>query len=66
MFYFSLAETNFRKYYNNHKRDAKHVKYQYNTKLKKNIWKIKSNNIKYNIQWKDVVQIYGNANSALY
>ena len=55
MFYFSLAETNFRKYYNNHKRDAKHVKYQYNTKLKKNIWKIKSNNIKYNIQWKDVV-----------
>ena len=30
-FYFGLAETTFKERYNNHKRDVKHIKYQYNT-----------------------------------
>ena len=37
-FYFGLAETAFKERYNNHKRDVKHIKYQYNTELTKCIW----------------------------
>ena len=62
-FYFGLAEPTFKECYNNHKRDVKHIKYQYNTELTKDIWNLK-NNIKYNIQWKFVDKVYGNANLA--
>ena len=34
-FYFGLAETTFKERYNNHKRDIRHVKYEYNTQLTK-------------------------------
>ena len=61
-FYFGLAETNFKERYNNHKRDVKHIKYQYNTELTKCIWNFKNNSIKYNIHWKFVDKVYGNAN----
>ena len=47
--------------YNNHKRDVKCIK-SGNTELKKYIWNLKNNNIKYNIQWKVVDKVYGNAN----
>ena len=61
-FYFGLAETTFKERYNNHKRDVKHIKYQYNTELTKYIWNLKNNSIKYNIQCKVVDNVYGNAN----
>ena len=61
-FYFGLAETTFKERYNYHKRDVKHIKYQYNTELTKYIWKLKNNSIQYNIHWKVVDKVYGNAN----
>ena len=61
-FYFGLAETTFKDHYNDHKRDVKYDKYQYNTDLIKYIWNLKNNSIKYNIQWKVVDKIYRNAN----
>ena len=61
-FYFGLAETTFKDHYNDHKRDVKYVKYQYNADLIKYIWNLKNNSIKYNIQWRVVNKIYGNAN----
>ena len=61
-FYFGLAETTFKERYNNHKRDVKHIKYQYNTELTKYIWNLKNNSIQYNIHWKVVDKVYGNAN----
>ena len=48
--YFGLAETTFKERYNDHKRDVKHIKYQYNTESTKYIWSLKNNIIKYNIQ----------------
>ena len=33
------------------------MKYQYNAELTKYTWNLKSNNIKYNIQWEDVDKI---------
>ena len=65
MFYFGLAEITFKGRYNNHKRDVKFIKYQYNTELTKYIWNLKSYSIKYNIQWKVVDRVYGNANSKM-
>ena len=62
-FYFGLAETTFKGCYNNHKWDVKHIKSHYNTELTKYIWNLKNNSIKYNIQWKVVDEVYGNANS---
>ena len=50
-FYFGSADTTFKERYNNHKRDVKHIKYQYNTELTKYIWNLKNYNIKYNTQW---------------
>ena len=64
-FYFGLAETTFKERYNNHKRDVKYIKYQYNTELTKYIWNLKKNSIKYNIQWKVVDKVYGYANSTI-
>ena len=64
-FYFGLAEATFKEHYNNHKRHVKHIKYQYNTELPKYMRNLKNNNIKYNMQWKVVDKIYGNANSAM-
>ena len=64
-FYFGLAETTFKERYNNHKRDVKHIKYQYTTELTKYIWNLKNNSIKYNIQWKAVDKVYGDANSTM-
>ena len=64
-FYFGLAETTFKERYNNHKRHVKYIKYQYNTELIKYIWNLKSNSIKYNIQWKIVDKVYVNANSTM-
>ena len=60
--YFGLAETTFKERYNNHKRDVKHIKYQYNTESTKYIWSLKNNIIKCNIQWKVVDKVYSNAN----
>ena len=34
-FYFDFAETTFKERYNNHQRDVKQIKYQYNTELTK-------------------------------
>ena len=62
-FYFRLAATAFKERYNNHKRDVKYMKYQYNTEVTKYIWNLKNNNIKYNIQWKVFDKSYGNSNS---
>ena len=62
MFYFGLAETTFKERYKNHKRDVKHIKYQYNTELKKYIWNLKNNSIQYNTLWKVVDKVHGNAN----
>ena len=53
-FYFGLAETTFKERYNNHKQDAKHINYQYDTELTKYIWNLKHNNIKCNIRRKVV------------
>ena len=64
-FYFVLTETTFKDFYNNNKPDVKHIKYQYNTELTKDIWNLKNNNIKYNIQWKFVGKVYDNANLAV-
>ena len=61
-FYFGLAETTFKERYNNYKRDVKHIKCQYNTELTKYIWNLKNNSIQYNIHWKIVDKVYGNAN----
>ena len=61
-FYFGLAETTFKERYNNHKQDVKYIKLQYNTELTKYIWKLKNNSIQYNIHWKVVDKVYGNAN----
>ena len=61
-FCFGLAETTFKERYNNHQQDIKHIKFQYNAKLTKYIWKLKSNSIKYKFQWKVVDKAYGNAN----
>ena len=44
-FYFGLAETTFKERYNNHERDVKHIKYQYNAELAKYIWNLKNNGI---------------------
>ena len=63
--YFGLAETTFKERYDNHKRDVEHIKYQYNTELTKYIWNLKNNNIEYNIEWKVVDKVYGNANSTM-
>ena len=49
-FYFGLAETTFKRHYNKHKGDVKHIKHQHNTKLTKYIWNLKNNSIKHNIQ----------------
>ena len=49
-FYFGLAETTFNERYNNHKRDVKYIKYQYDTELTKYTWNLKNNSIQYNIQ----------------
>ena len=48
-FYFGLAETTLKERYNNHKRDVKHMKYQYNIESTKYIWNLKNNSIRYNI-----------------
>ena len=64
-FYFGLAETTIKERYNNHKRDVKYIKYQYNIELTKYIWNLKSNRIKYNNQWKVVDKVHGNANSTI-
>ena len=64
-FYFGLAETTFKECYNNYKQDVNHIKYQCNTKLTKYICNLKNNNIKYNVQWKVVDKVYGNANSTM-
>ena len=61
-FYFGLAETTFKERYNNHKRDVKLIKYQYNTELTKYICNLKNNSIQYNVPWKVVDKVYGNAN----
>ena len=47
-FYFGLPETTFKERYKNHKRDVKHIKYQYITELTKYILNLE-NNINYNI-----------------
>ena len=65
-FYFGLAETTLKERYNNHKRDVKHMKYQYNIESTKYIWNLKNNSIRYNILWKVVNKVYGNANSTIY
>ena len=64
-FFFGSAETTFKERYNNHKRDVKYIKYQYNIELTKYIWNLKSNRIKYNNQWKVVDKVHGNANSTI-
>ena len=56
------ANNDFKERYNNHKRDVKHLKYQYNTELTKHIWNLINNSIQYNIHWKVVDKVYGNAN----
>ena len=60
--FFGLAETTFKERYNNHKRDVKHIKYQYNIELTTYIWNLKNNSIQYNIHRKVVDKVYGNAN----
>ena len=67
-FYFGLTETTFKECHNNHKQDVKHIKYQYNISsvLLSNIWNLKNNNNKYNIQWEVVDKVYGKANSAMF
>ena len=64
-FYFGVAETTFKECCSNHKQDVKPIKYQYNTELTKYIWNLKNNSINYNIQWKVVDKVYGNANSTM-
>ena len=64
-FYFGLAETIFKERYNNHERNVKHIKYQYNAELTKYIWNLKNNSFKYNIHWKVVDKVYGNATSTM-
>ena len=64
-FCFDLAETTFKERYNNHKRDVKHIEYQYKTALTKYIWNVQNNSIKYNSHWKVVDNVYGNANLAM-
>ena len=49
-FYFGIAETTFKEPFNNHKRDVKHIKYQYNTELTKYIWNLKNNIILYSLE----------------
>ena len=61
-FYFGFAETTFKERYNNRKRDVRDIKYQYNTELTKYIWNLKNDSIQYNIHWKVVDKVYGNAN----
>ena len=63
-FCFGIEESTFKKRYYNHKRDVKHIKYQYNTELTKYVWNLK-NNIKYNIQQKVIDKVYGYANSTM-
>ena len=63
--YFGLPEATFKERYTNHKPDVKYIKYQYNMELTKYIWNLKNNSITYNIQWKVVDKVYGNANSAM-
>ena len=60
-FYFGLAETTSKERYNNRKRDVRDIKYQYNTELTKYIWNLKNDSIQYNIHWKVVDKVYGNA-----
>ena len=64
-FLFGLVETTFKERCNNHKPDVKHIKYQNNTELTKYNWNLKNNSIKYNIQWKVINKVYGNANLAV-
>ena len=64
-FYFGLAETTFMEHYSYHKRDVKHIKCHNNIESTKYIWNLK-NNIEYNIQWKNVDKVYGNATSAMH
>ena len=64
-FYFGSAEATFEEPFNNQKRDVKRIKYQYNTELTKYIGNLKNNSIKYNIQWRVVDKVYGNANSTI-
>ena len=63
--YFGLTKINFKDRYNNHKRDVKYIKYQYNTELTKYIWKLKNNSTKHKIQWNVVDRVYGNTNSTM-
>ena len=63
--YFGLTKINFKDRYNNHKRDVKYIKYQYNTELTKYIWKLKNNSTKHKIQWNVVDRVYCNTNSTM-
>ena len=64
-FFLGLAERTFKERYSNPKQDVKYIKYQYNTELTKYIRNLKNNSIKYNIRWKVVDKVYGNANSTM-
>ena len=50
--YIGLAETNFKKRYANHKKSFNHQKYENDTVLSKELWKLKSENFTTNITWK--------------
>ena len=58
-------QTTFKERYNNHKRNVKRIKYQYNTELTKCIWNLESNSIKYNIKWNVIDKVYGKAYSRM-
>ena len=55
--YFGTAEGEFKLRYNNHTMSFRHKKHVNNTELSKYLWKLKKENIDYNLQWS--IKAYG-------
>ena len=55
--YFGTAEGEFKLCYNNHTMSFRHKKHVNNTELSKYLWKLKKENIDYNLQWS--IKAYG-------
>ena len=61
--YIGLTGTDFKTRYNNHMHSFRHVRNKNATELSKYVWKLKDDNINYNIDWKIISKAATNYNS---
>ena len=55
--YIGSCETTFKTRFNNHKQSFRNIKHRYDTALSKLIWKLKENNLDYNLAWEIIKSV---------